>query len=672
LEANLNDLHNSYSSFYETLSAIREKLHSSGSFDDSNAKLDEMIKFISMAFCAQKGWIEEQSIQNILETDPNDKAFMPQLRKLFDECVNMDVFKNSDGSSIFGVAPSLSIKDSDAEFGHFLLSSIDRALSDLIRHNSNGHPFDIVNEVFGHFIRDNFRNNKEDAQYMTPPEVVDFMCHWAIQELTIDQPDFLSQKFTVMDPCCGVGSFLTSFYRATIEVSESARDNLVLIGQDKVDRMVRLSKINMILFDTQNHFIDSGNSIVGKSGLDKFHENVDLILTNPPFNAKFLGKEISDEPNYRFPLLHDIARSTTTTIDSELLIIDRALSQLRESGHLFIIVPDSVISAHGLPDQLRSRIQQVATLRGMVELPTVTFAQAGTRTRTCILHLQKHTKTHKRKIFIGIANDLGFEVSIRGGVPIKKHTGRNDLHAIETVLRDEKMLEKSSRTVVSEEPSCVFVPYSDVIEHSWTPNHYSSRRYKAIDNLQMREDIKVTALGQLVNFSTKDRRSLKPGANSKCLSVLHVIGDGFINFDELLIYQPKTKGNVCYPGDILISKINPRIPRILVVPDEPQPLTCSNEFEIMKPKAGVDPFFIAYSLQLQVVHHQIISLTSGTSSSHNRVKTNDLKRVKIPVPIPGTSQASEMETVIKQYKTSIQSLLKNAYAIHNLKARNNL
>ena len=29
-----------------------------------------------------------------------------------------------------------------------------------------------LNEAFGHFIQDSFRNRKEDAQYMTPPEVV--------------------------------------------------------------------------------------------------------------------------------------------------------------------------------------------------------------------------------------------------------------------------------------------------------------------------------------------------------------------------------------------------------------------------------------------------------------------------------------------------------------------
>jgi hypothetical protein len=35
-----------------------------------------------------------------------------------------------------------------------------------------GWSFDGVNEAFGHFVQDSFRNRKEDAQYMTPPEVV--------------------------------------------------------------------------------------------------------------------------------------------------------------------------------------------------------------------------------------------------------------------------------------------------------------------------------------------------------------------------------------------------------------------------------------------------------------------------------------------------------------------
>lgn len=57
------------------------------------------------------------------------------------------------------------------------------------------------------------------------------------------------------------------------------RENGV-IGQDKVDRMVRLSKINMLLLGGNMSNILNGNSIVGSSKLSDYKGNVDLIFTN--------------------------------------------------------------------------------------------------------------------------------------------------------------------------------------------------------------------------------------------------------------------------------------------------------------------------------------------------------------------------------------------------------
>src|SRR5690606_8817239 len=82
-----------------------------------------------------------------------------------------------------------------------------------------------------------------------------------------------------------------------------------------------------------------------------------------------------------------------------------------------------------IPEVLRYRIihDQDISLLSIIELPTVTFAQAGTRTKTSILHLKKSPPDLTGHVFIGRSLDLGFEVSTRKGATIKVLKGENDL-----------------------------------------------------------------------------------------------------------------------------------------------------------------------------------------------------------------------------------------------------
>lgn len=94
------------------------------------------------------------------------------LGKLFRQIVTEQLFTTPDGFSLFNKSSQLSFsKDSDETC--FELFS---ALSAVLTENALfGKSEDTLNDVFGYFVRDNFRNNIEDAQYMTPPEVVEFM-----------------------------------------------------------------------------------------------------------------------------------------------------------------------------------------------------------------------------------------------------------------------------------------------------------------------------------------------------------------------------------------------------------------------------------------------------------------------------------------------------------------
>lgn len=653
-----------YQDLYSALSELREHLHSSGRLDDSNAKLDELVKVLAICIAGSKGWIDDSKVQALLDGMVSQKNVVTELKKIFSSCVKLEQFKNMDGSSIFGANPALNLQDSEGEFATLLLKSVYTSFQNAAQHVSDGQSFDLLNEAFGHFVRDNFRGNIEDAQYMTPPEVVDFVCEWALTDVLKENPKALDKKFIVMDPSCGVGSFLASFYTKAVSKNKKFGKYISLIGQDKVDRMVRLSKVNMMLFSSENHTIEHGNSLVGNKFIESYNGKVDLILTNPPFGAKIPSTTISAEPKSNYPLLND-AEKLSNSVDSELLFIDREISLLKNGGKLFVVVPDSTISSRGLAETLRNRISRYAELKGVVELPSVTFAQAGTRTKTSILYIEKKSNpSHKNLCVMASIESLGFQVSMRKGVAVKKHEGTNELE----ILKENLFKSKNERGIVQEFPSCIKEFSENVIRGTWTASHYSAKKLMAETRLSEIDGAEPKRLIDLVEIQTKQRRRLKEEVGSKCISVLHIIGDGLINFRDLYNYEPKTKGNVCYPGDVLISKINPRITRVLVVPDLGFPTTCSNEFEIMVPKKGIDPYWVAYMLQENLVQDQIQSLTSGTSSSHNRIKTSELEKIVIPFP---SSEVSKTETKrrMKAYKSSIISLIDSSYAVFKMREK---
>jgi hypothetical protein len=122
-------------------------------------------------------------------------------------------------------------------------------------------------------------------------------------------------------------------------------------------------------------------------------------------------------------------------------------------------------------------------------------------------------------------------------------------------------------------------------------------------------------------------------------------------------YTPKTPGVPVHPGEVLLSRINPRIPRALVVPDLGQRILCSSEFEVMRPKKGVDPYMIAFLLLSRMAQTQIQSLTSGTSASHNRVKTKELAQLSLPVPRSGSQPAKELKRQVAQYRQVLAAMM---------------
>lgn len=497
--------------FYSEIAKLRELFHKYGRFDDSNSKLDEISKYIAIYIYQLQNNSNTNSFTDLINDYEADSTYplVHKLKNLFKNVACSDCFKNYDNTSIWGNQPTLHIDDKDSQFAYTLIKLVVNSVNSVLEKNDKSFSFDVLNESFGHFIRDNFRNHVEDAQYMTPPEAVELMCNIAINDIKKETAIHKNKDFIVCDPCCGVGSFLSAFYQNNRVANYVRKEHLVFIGQDKVARMARLTKINLMMFNNKNHIISNDNSLVGETILNNYKGQVDLILTNPPFGAKFNSTELRNGAKDNFPILQDLIIKNGSVFNSEILFLDKCLSLLKQGGKLLIILPDSVISSAGLNSVIRHRIaiNHNFRIKALIELPPVAFAQAGTRTKTSILYIEKNNQQANDQTFIGICENIGFEVSTRKGATVKIEKGNNDLiNIFNTYKNIPPDLNIKEHKVINNNPSCVLIKSKSLEDNSWTPSHYNAARFKAIDSLKKSDSSDdLVRLSDLVIFDLKKK-----------------------------------------------------------------------------------------------------------------------------------------------------------------------
>jgi len=662
VQASQTPLQKHYDEFYRLLAQLKEEFHSLGRFDDANAKLDEIVKLLSMKmlekrFPDREPLLDLSYLRRLAKRNYGNERFVARaLQDAFKESATNSIYVCKDGSSVFGDSPALNIRATEDDFAErlvIMLSKLPLEFSESVADKEAGLRVDPVNEAFGHFLQRNFANRVEDAQYMTPPEVVDAMAQLAVFDVlkeagTRNGNGKSHRNLTLCDPTCGVGSFILGGLKR-FEFHDGLKDCRV-IGQDKVDRMVRLSKLNLMLFGRSADQIQHGNSILGMSSLDEFLGEVDLILTNPPFGAKIVVADaLQHDSATRFPITSRLAEKgfCPKTIDSEFLLLDRCLGLLREGGKVLIIVPDSVVSSDRFAADFRQEALQVMDLHAVIDLPVETFAQAGTRTKTSIVYgIKRTTRVGKKAfVFMAAAKSLGFKVKERNGSTVKVAKGQNDLEKIcDSYCHAGTGNGKSSKVAVA-----------NLINGKWTASFHAESSLAATDKILLPDsEYEFVPLEQIANFLSKERRFIKSDPTTKCISVLHVNPAGIIDLAEVEKYAPKFFGPQVHAGDVLLSKLNTHIPRVTVVPEVPWPLTCSTEFEILTPKdKSISPFILYLAVTHRFTQEQIVRLSSGTSSSHRRIKRPELLKVKVPIPKNGTRVFQEMTRSADSLKTAL-------------------
>ena len=243
------------------------------------------------------------------------------------------------------------------------------------------------------------------GQFRTPRHIIDF-----IVEIVDPRKDD-----KILDPACGTAGFLISAYKHINKASEDAGTPLNqaervrlaknVKGYDISPDMVRLSLVNLYLHNFPDPDIFEYDTLTSE---DRWNENANVILANPPFMSPKGGIR----PHNRF---------SVKSRRSEVLFVDYIAEHLTPDGRAGVIVPEGIIfQSQNAHKQLRKMLVE-DYLVAVVSLPPGVF-NPYSGVKTSVLILDKALARRSNTIgFFKVKND-GFDLGAQ-----RRPIDRNDL-----------------------------------------------------------------------------------------------------------------------------------------------------------------------------------------------------------------------------------------------------
>lgn len=283
---------------------------------------------------------------------------------------------------------------------------------------------DSIGKAFEQFFGAVFRG--ELGQYFTMRQLARF----SVGMLGVSRDDY------VLDPTAGSGGFLLeallqTWHRIDRDFSGQPPEEIHRVkydfafqhvfGVEVHEVLARICKINLLL-----HHDGHTNIEANRSCLDAVFTNprmqtlgrFSVVVGNPPFGDdveegdedKLGSNELSN-----FAIARDKAR-----VDSEQVILERAIQFLEAGGRLGLVMPDGVLNNQGEMSNCPATRRLLASngrILAIVSLPDYAFRKSGAQNKTSILFFQKYAAHEKRAFDQGYerarAGDLDESDSIR-------------------------------------------------------------------------------------------------------------------------------------------------------------------------------------------------------------------------------------------------------------------
>jgi len=253
----------------------------------------------------------------------------------------------------------------------------------------HGCGFDLFGAVYEMFAEK--KEKKEFGEYFTRRHYAHVFSKLLLREENFFNKD---KKFTIIDPACGTGGFLTEAFKVLRNKYESTKtynsnaisflENNCLYGIDVREDNISRTKLNMFLvgdghtnmyvantlkFDFENKYIDGT-----KRDEYKYNGDFDYLITNPPYGNGTIVAE-SD---------------ATKTTRKEIAFLCRAIKLLKIGGNACVVTPDGVLENPSFA-KFRKELLEKCDINAIVSLPKFAFAPY-TKEKTYALYFTKRSK----------------------------------------------------------------------------------------------------------------------------------------------------------------------------------------------------------------------------------------------------------------------------------------
>ena len=434
---------------------------------------------------------------------------------------------------------------------------------------------DVKGQALEIFLGKTFRG--EYGQFFTPRPVVDF-CVSAIDPQEND---------IIMDPCCGSGGFLIHSL-IYLKKKSTFRPSEQLFGNEINGMIATIAMMDMLVYEDGSSNITRVNSLS-----DEAKNEYTLVLTNPPF-----GNEVTEES-----ILTKYA--LTKFKKSEILFIEKCHNLLCENGRMCIVLPDSILSNKGL-SFVRQFILDNFQIMGMVSLPQHTFSHSDAGVKSSLLFLKKRKTEKDYKIFIGIANHIGYD-----------SRQNEDLNELPQILKNWQTKKESAN--------------SFFINRSELGDNFLSAKFKTQTGRRLNDVCHIVFTGK-----TPARKDYME-SGSKILKVRDLTGSGIKwNVDEYGYVDKRYKNkNQIQKDDILIISsahhpkyIGLKVDIVNYIPKDFDIVYCVTEIMVIRPDSTkIDPYELLCILKSSDGYNAIQSCIRGQTS---HIYPHDISFITLP------------------------------------------
>lgn len=275
----------------------------------------------------------------------------------------------------------------------------------------HGAGFDLFGAVYEMFASP--KEKKDFGEYFTRRHYAHIFAKLLLKdELYFNQ----DKKFTILDPACGTGGFLTESFKVLQNNYENSNtftneskkflEKQCFYGIDVRGENISRTKLNMFLVGDGHMNMTADDTLK----CDFKNQIFDYIITNPPYGNGTIKAETSN----------------ISTVRTEIAFLCRIIKLLKIGGKACVITPDGVLENPSYK-LFRKEILEKCDITAIISLPKFAFAPY-TKEKTYALFItkrsDKNTKIQNKDVWMYIIDNDGL-VNSDKRFPTKLRNNRN-------------------------------------------------------------------------------------------------------------------------------------------------------------------------------------------------------------------------------------------------------